>query len=245
MLVVGQGIEPAGGRRAASPASPSVSASGSPTSTSTAPCARRRRGQPARRGPPDRRGRAHRLRVGGGRARLDRRRGADERRRARVGHGRDPGEGPRRRPAPPARMDVVNAADLALGYRRSSVAPVAGGGLGRAAARGRRRGRGARPRSPRSCAGGARTSRVARTPARCSPTRRATRPAGSSTPPGARACGSAPPRCRRSTPTSSRPTRAGSADDVWALMPEVRARVLAHSGIDLHPETRTVGFDAP
>jgi len=37
----------------------------------------------------------------------------------------------------------------------------------------------------------------------------------------------------------------GSADDVWALMREVRARVLAHSGIDLHAETRTVGFDAP
>jgi len=37
----------------------------------------------------------------------------------------------------------------------------------------------------------------------------------------------------------------GSADDVWALMREVRARVLAHSGIDLHAETRTVGFDPP
>ena len=36
----------------------------------------------------------------------------------------------------------------------------------------------------------------------------------------------------------------GSADDVWALMREVRARVLAYSGIDLHAETRTVGFDA-
>ena len=31
----------------------------------------------------------------------------------------------------------------------------------------------------------------------------------------------------------------GSADDVWALMPEVRAGCCAHSGIDLHPETRT------
>jgi UDP-N-acetylmuramate dehydrogenase len=36
----------------------------------------------------------------------------------------------------------------------------------------------------------------------------------------------------------------GSADDVWAVMAEVRSRVLAHSGIDLHAETRTVGFDA-
>jgi UDP-N-acetylmuramate dehydrogenase len=35
----------------------------------------------------------------------------------------------------------------------------------------------------------------------------------------------------------------GSADDVHALMVEVRARVLAHSGVDLRPETRLVGFD--
>ena len=34
----------------------------------------------------------------------------------------------------------------------------------------------------------------------------------------------------------------GSADDVVALMAEVRRRVLAHSGVDLHPETRLVGF---
>jgi UDP-N-acetylmuramate dehydrogenase len=36
----------------------------------------------------------------------------------------------------------------------------------------------------------------------------------------------------------------GSADDVAALMAEVRRRVLAHSGVDLHPETVMVGFDA-
>jgi UDP-N-acetylmuramate dehydrogenase len=35
----------------------------------------------------------------------------------------------------------------------------------------------------------------------------------------------------------------GSADDVWALMGEVRARVQAHTGIDLVPETCLVGFD--
>ena len=35
----------------------------------------------------------------------------------------------------------------------------------------------------------------------------------------------------------------GSADDVVALMHEVRRRVRADSGIDLHPETRLVGFD--
>lgn len=35
----------------------------------------------------------------------------------------------------------------------------------------------------------------------------------------------------------------GSADDVAALMAEVRRRVLDHSGVDLHPETVMVGFD--
>jgi UDP-N-acetylmuramate dehydrogenase len=34
----------------------------------------------------------------------------------------------------------------------------------------------------------------------------------------------------------------GSADDVAALMAEVRRRVLAHSGVDLHAETVMVGF---
>jgi UDP-N-acetylmuramate dehydrogenase len=36
----------------------------------------------------------------------------------------------------------------------------------------------------------------------------------------------------------------GSADDVAALMAEVRRRVRDHSGVDLHPETHLVGFDA-
>ena len=36
----------------------------------------------------------------------------------------------------------------------------------------------------------------------------------------------------------------GSADDVWAVMVEVHGRVLAHSGVSLHPETRLVGFGA-
>lgn len=35
----------------------------------------------------------------------------------------------------------------------------------------------------------------------------------------------------------------GSADDVAALMAEVRRRVLASAGVDLHPETVMVGFD--
>jgi UDP-N-acetylmuramate dehydrogenase len=34
----------------------------------------------------------------------------------------------------------------------------------------------------------------------------------------------------------------GSADDLVALMAEVRQRVLDHAGIDLHPETRLVGY---
>jgi UDP-N-acetylmuramate dehydrogenase len=36
----------------------------------------------------------------------------------------------------------------------------------------------------------------------------------------------------------------GSADDVLALMGEVQELVRAHSGVELHPETRLVGFDA-
>ena len=35
----------------------------------------------------------------------------------------------------------------------------------------------------------------------------------------------------------------GRADDVLALMQEVRRRVLAETGVDLHPETVLVGFD--
>jgi UDP-N-acetylmuramate dehydrogenase len=35
----------------------------------------------------------------------------------------------------------------------------------------------------------------------------------------------------------------GSADDVLALMALVRDRVLTHSGVELHPETRLVGFE--
>jgi UDP-N-acetylmuramate dehydrogenase len=37
----------------------------------------------------------------------------------------------------------------------------------------------------------------------------------------------------------------GSADDVRVLMEVVRRRVREHSGVDLHPETRLVGFDNP
>ena len=34
----------------------------------------------------------------------------------------------------------------------------------------------------------------------------------------------------------------GSADDVLALMAEVRRRVADHAGVELHAETRVVGF---
>jgi UDP-N-acetylmuramate dehydrogenase len=36
----------------------------------------------------------------------------------------------------------------------------------------------------------------------------------------------------------------GSADDVWALMGEVRRRVVEATGVDLVPETRLVGFES-
>ena len=35
----------------------------------------------------------------------------------------------------------------------------------------------------------------------------------------------------------------GSADDVYALMIEVRRRVREATGVELRPETRLVGFD--
>ena len=34
----------------------------------------------------------------------------------------------------------------------------------------------------------------------------------------------------------------GSADDVWHLMIQIHDLVLERAGIDLRPETRTVGF---
>ncbi|MGH9187459.1 MAG: UDP-N-acetylmuramate dehydrogenase [Acidimicrobiales bacterium] len=37
----------------------------------------------------------------------------------------------------------------------------------------------------------------------------------------------------------------GRADDVWALMAEVRRRVLDATGIGLEPETRLIGFEPP
>ena len=126
------------------------------------------------------------------------------------------------------------ASQLQLGYRTSSVAPhqlvLARGSRSRAgdAERGR-------PSWPRSWPGGARTSPAAPTPARCSPTRPATPRDASSRPPAPRASASGPPPCRPSTPTSSRPTTAGRADDVHALMREVQALVRATAGVELRP----------
>ena len=221
VLVVGQGLEPARGRRRLRRASPSCSASG------FADDRRRRHHGPRRRrrraaggGPPHGRRRAHRLRVGGGRARLDRRRRADERRRPRLRPGRVARGGPPRGPAqrggwwrarrprstsataarrsPPTRSWC--AAELAL-------APGDPERGGRAAGRDR----GLAPRAP--------ARRAQRRLGVHQPRRRLRRP-----PHRRRRVQGPPPRHRGgvapSTPTSSRPTPAGRADDV--LRPDGR-----------------------
>ena len=110
------------------------------------------------------------------------RRGADERRRPRIGHRGRPRAVPMARPGPrrrrrgrsgPARARLPPVVDLADRGRR----------LGRVRARHRDRSTPAGRSSPRSSRGDASTSPGGATPARSSPTRRATRPAGSSTPP--------------------------------------------------------------
>ena len=120
------------------------------------------------------------LRVGGRRARLGRRRGAHERRRPRLRHGRQRSR----------RVRVVDLATGEDGARRARGRPrprlpplgarAPPGGASRpssALAPGRpRRGRG-RDRRDRALAA-REPARAARTPARCSPTRRATPPAG-------------------------------------------------------------------
>ena len=80
-------------------------------STSTATTVRAgARGRAARGGPADRRGRAHRVRVGGGRARVDRWRRAHERGRPRLRHGVGAREGPSR--GPPQRGGWERAGQL-------------------------------------------------------------------------------------------------------------------------------------
>ena len=90
----------------------------------------RRRGRACPSSPAARGRRPHRLRVGGRRARLGRRRGAHERRRPRLGHGRQPARASASSTSPAARMAWCPPTDLDLGYRRSS-----------------------RPARPRSCVG--------------------------------------------------------------------------------------------
>ena len=118
-----------------------------------------------------------------------------------------------------------------------------GGGRPLPARAGRPRGRCGRDRRDRAVAAGQNQPGGSATPDRCSPTRPATRPAGSSTAAGSRAIGSAPPRCRPSTPTSSRPTPtarpttcAGSSSRCAARWPPPAASTLA-------TEVRMVGFE--
>ena len=60
-----------------------------------------------------------------------------------------------------------------------------------------------------------------------------------------RASGSAPPRSRTKHANFIQADPGGRADDVHALMGEVRRRVLDAFGVDLHPETVLVGFADP
>ena len=138
-----------------------------------------------------------------------RRRGAHERRRARLGHRRRPRAGPGRRARGPGEDALAcPPSELDLGYRHSDLG----------ARRRRRRRRAARPAPATAGAAEALIADIVRW-------RRANQPGGQNAgsvftnPPGdaagrlidrpaSRACASARPRCRPSTPTSSRPTRA-------------------------------------
>ena len=118
----------------------------------------------------------------------------------------------------------VTAADLDLGYRRSSVAPsqvvvAAEFGLAvgdRAAAEAELAAIVVAPGEP--AGRGQRRLRVHQ-PARATP------PAASSTPPAARACAEGPRSCRPSMPTSSRWTTRAGPPTCSTLMDEVRAAV--------------------
>ena len=102
------------------------------------------------------------LRVGGRRAGLGRRRGAHERRRPRLRHGRDARRGSASSTSPRATTAGAGAGDLDLGYRHSALEPDRRRGAAPSCAL--RRGDRPptpRPRSPRSCAGGASTSPAA------------------------------------------------------------------------------------
>ena len=157
-----------------------------------------------------------------GHPRLGRRRGAHERRRPRPRDRATCSSRARVRRVDDGRARELAVADLELGYRRSALGD-------RRRRRRRRRSRAttttraaAASASTRSCGGGASTSPAARTPARCSRTRPATRPAGYR---GQRLQGPAHRRARvspRSTPTSSSPTRARPRPTSYALVREVQ-----------------------
>ena len=138
------------------------------------------------------------------------------------------------------------AADLDLGYRRrrSCAAP---GRRRRPTWRSRPGDRdGGRGRDlPRSCRGGGPTSRAARTPGRCSPTRRATPPGRLIDAAGCKGLRLGTAEVSTKHANFIQADAGGSADDVVALMAEVRRRVLAHAGVDLDAETRLVGFPEP
>ena len=116
--------------------------------------------------------------------------------------------------------------------------------LGRVRAWRRDRSTPAGPSSPRSSRGDASTSPGGATPARSSPTRRATRPAGSSTRPASRGSGWAPARVSEKHANFIQADDGGSADDVHRLIVHVRRTVAERFGIDLQPEVRLIGFPA-
>ena len=175
-----------------------------------------------------------------------RRRGADERRRARARDRRGAASTPRSSTSRPGRRPARRsaAADLDLGYRRSALAPDRGrrwapsfavAAATAAELRGARR----RDRALAARAPARRRERGLGVP---QPARRLRRPAHRR----ARAQGPAGRRrgrVGRSTPTSSRPSRARPPTTCTALVLEVRRRVLDATGIELVPELRLVGFD--
>ena len=166
------------------------------------------------------------------------------------GHGRETAEVLRRRPRS-STSPAGGAARWPARSRRSARLPPLGARRRPRSSTGADfRGRRATPAavrgraSPRSCAGGASTSPAARTRARCS-----ANPPGDSAGPAhrrrraSRACGSAARWCRRSTPTSSRPSRAPPPTTCARWCARCAAGSLEATGVALEPELRMVGFE--
>ena len=157
------------------------------------------------------------LRVGGGRARLDRRRGAHERRRPRLRHGRVAAEGPRASTCARGEDGVVAAERARARATALGARPVASVVVWARAGAGPRRPAGGRGRDRRDRARGGGSNQPGGQNAGSvftNPAGRLRRPADRRRR-AARACASAPPRCRRSTPTSSRPTT-GARPTTWS-----------------------------